>query len=391
MGTRYIWEKYNPKKVSEKNTTSSFSTTYSPYTYAIGSSAISEQDIDFDYRVKVSPSGATSRFSLSGGTYSIDAQKYPYITFSDSDHKNIYLYGLSTRSYYWVFTSENGSYQIKLEGAKYEDDPTATYIGYSYFSVGYTSSGSCIARVSSGNSNSYPTNGIHNGFLYRNRRSDNIDPTDISYPATFLPGNTITVSITAPNPVYTEANGYPQTGSVSYEYQYSANNGAWTALTVTSSKSTTYSVPTNVTSIRFRVRAKDTIGYTSADWITGDVSSAPNYGVTVSASPSTGGTVSGGGTYTFGSSVTIQATAANGWEFVHWLEGSTIRSTSASYTFTVNSARSFTAVFKQKLTAWIGVNDKARKGTNMWIGVNGKARKIVGAWVGVNGKARRFL
>lgn len=113
--------------------------------------------------------------------------------------------------------------------------------------------------------------------------------------------------------------------------------------------------------------------------------------VSVSVSPSNAGTVSGDGEYTSGTSVTVIATPSNGWEFLAWMEGSATVSTSASYTFTVTANRSLIAVFKQKLTACIGVNGKARKGVDMYVGVNGKARKVVAAYIGVNGKARSFL
>lgn len=49
------------------------------------------------------------------------------------------------------------------------------------------------------------------------------------------------------------------------------------------------------------------------------------------------------------------------------------------------------AVTMEKLSLWVGVGGKARKGTELYVGVNGKARKAAAAYVGVNGKARRFL
>ena len=46
-----------------------------------------------------------------------------------------------------------------------------------------------------------------------------------------------------------------------------------------------------------------------------------NYTITVVANPSNGGTVSGGGTYTVGSSQQISATANSGWTFTGWSDG----------------------------------------------------------------------
>lgn len=61
-----------------------------------------------------------------------------------------------------------------------------------------------------------------------------------------------------------------------------------------------------------------------------------------------GGTVSGGGSFDPGSSVTVVATPANGFDFVRWAyNGSNeTASTSASYTFTVNQQTDLVAIFE---------------------------------------------
>jgi len=70
-----------------------------------------------------------------------------------------------------------------------------------------------------------------------------------------------------------------------------------------------------------------------------------NYTLTLSASPSGGGTVSGGGTFTSGSSRTVTATANSGYTFANWTEGGAVVSSSASYTFTVSGNRTLVANF----------------------------------------------
>lgn len=65
------------------------------------------------------------------------------------------------------------------------------------------------------------------------------------------------------------------------------------------------------------------------------------YTVTLNASPSAYGSVSGGGTYTQGSSVTISATPNAKCRFVRWSDGNT----NATRTITVNSNISLTAYF----------------------------------------------
>ncbi|MCW5553206.1 MAG: peptidoglycan DD-metalloendopeptidase family protein [Verrucomicrobiae bacterium] len=72
---------------------------------------------------------------------------------------------------------------------------------------------------------------------------------------------------------------------------------------------------------------------------------ALNYTISVSASPSGGGTVGGGGTYAAGSSRTVTATANSGYTFVNWTEGGSVVSSSASYTFTLNANRTLVANF----------------------------------------------
>jgi Divergent InlB B-repeat domain len=72
---------------------------------------------------------------------------------------------------------------------------------------------------------------------------------------------------------------------------------------------------------------------------------APLYLVAVSASPSADGTVSGGGLISAGSSVTVTATANSGFSFVNWTANGSAVSTSASYTFTLNSNVTLVANF----------------------------------------------
>lgn len=73
----------------------------------------------------------------------------------------------------------------------------------------------------------------------------------------------------------------------------------------------------------------------------------PHYNISVSASPNNGGTVSGGGSKLEGSSCTVVATPAEGYAFQGWYENNTRVSSQASYTFTVESARTLQARFAE--------------------------------------------
>ena len=80
--------------------------------------------------------------------------------------------------------------------------------------------------------------------------------------------------------------------------------------------------------------------YIGAVWI-----SVQPAAIAVSASPSRGGTVAGGGSFNPGTSRTVIATANAGYRFTNWTEGNTVVSTTASYTFIVSSTRALVANF----------------------------------------------
>ena len=61
----------------------------------------------------------------------------------------------------------------------------------------------------------------------------------------------------------------------------------------------------------------------------------------------TGGTVSGGRTYTHGNSVSLKATPATGYSFAGWYEGAKQVSTAETYTFTATSARTLVGRFQR--------------------------------------------
>lgn len=122
----------------------------------------------------------------------------------------------------------------------------------------------------------------------------------------------------------------------------------------------TYDIDTEVT-----VAATAGDGYVFARWTEGGetVSEGPQYTFTldrdrslsavmtktyvisVAASDADGGTVSGGGTYLDGQTVTVAAVAGDGYEFAGWSESGTAVSTEAVYTFQAAADRELVAVF----------------------------------------------
>ena len=82
-----------------------------------------------------------------------------------------------------------------------------------------------------------------------------------------------------------------------------------------------------------------------------------NYNINVSANPSNGGTVTGGGAFHYGDNCTVSATANTGYTFTNWTENGNVVSTNANYTFTVNGNRTLVANFTlQQFTITVTAN-----------------------------------
>ncbi len=73
--------------------------------------------------------------------------------------------------------------------------------------------------------------------------------------------------------------------------------------------------------------------------------SATTHTITLNASPVEGGVLSGSGSYDFGHTATVSATAAEGYIFLNWTENGSVVSNNASFSFTVSGNRTLTAHF----------------------------------------------
>jgi uncharacterized repeat protein (TIGR02543 family) len=73
---------------------------------------------------------------------------------------------------------------------------------------------------------------------------------------------------------------------------------------------------------------------------------AVKYTISVTASPSTAGVASGGGTFAAGSSCTVTGTPKRNHRFLNWTENSIVVSSVARYTFTVSKSRNLVAHFR---------------------------------------------
>ena len=72
-----------------------------------------------------------------------------------------------------------------------------------------------------------------------------------------------------------------------------------------------------------------------------------NYTITLVADPPDLGTVSGGGTFEYGDTITVTASAKSGFSLISWTENGNVVSTDEDYTFMVDRSRTLTAHFEK--------------------------------------------
>ena len=95
------------------------------------------------------------------------------------------------------------------------------------------------------------------------------------------------------------------------------------------------------------ITATATVGGASASClVTVQEVPATTYSISISVSPTEGGTVSGSGQYGESAIATVTAVANEGFRFLEWTEAGTQISTEASLTFTVTNDQTLTAIFE---------------------------------------------
>ena len=99
-----------------------------------------------------------------------------------------------------------------------------------------------------------------------------------------------------------------------------------------------------------------------------------NYTVNVSANPTNGGTVTGGGAFAAGQNCTVVAIADDCYAFVNWTENGTVVSTNPNYTFAVNANHNLVANFEfQTYNVTVSANP-TEGGT---VAINGRNRDVI--------------
>ena len=139
----------------------------------------------------------------------------------------------------------------------------------------------------------------------------------------------------------------------STSFTVSADAGSYVGITVNNEIIGTALVPTSGT-VDVTITAQNTTG-TARIVVTRQqrqpyiqdipVAGVTQHNISVTANPSSGGTVTGGGSYYEGTECTLTATPNTDYAFVNWTKNGAVVSTNATYTFTVTEGASYTANF----------------------------------------------
>lgn len=107
----------------------------------------------------------------------------------------------------------------------------------------------------------------------------------------------------------------------------------------------TYDNLNRLTGVNYGNGASISYSYDALGNRTQQVQVAPQFTVTLSSNPSSGGTTAGAGGYASNSSVTVTASSNTGYTFTAWKEGGVTVSTTNSYTFNITTNRNLVAEF----------------------------------------------
>ena len=198
----------------------------------------------------------------------------------------------------------------------------------------------------------------------------------ISPNVTFTAGgvNTVTATFAMPGEAVTVIATYEDIPAAAYTVTYDHSGGSGTMANGTATQGVAFTLPACAFTAPMGQQFKEwAIGSTSGRKVAAgsDYTFTANttvyavwenqtptptrHTIAVSASPSAGGTVSGGGTFDETTSVTVEAVANPGYHFVKWTEGSAEVSTNPSYTFNATTDRALVAVFETDIPVTTGV------------------------------------
>ncbi len=245
---------------------------------------------------------------------------------------------------------------VFTEDAKYNVQVSTSGNGTAIIEGGYSSksyySGEYCTVIATANTGYHFVSWTSGSTVVSNNASYNFEvTTDITLTANFAEDTVYhNISVSPNNPNYGTVNG-------------GGSKAEGSNITVTATANNGYAF-VNWTENGNIVSTNASYSFT----VTGDRTLIANFTqnaftINVSANPTAGGTVTGGGAHEHGQSCTVTATANNGYTFVNWTENGSQVSTNASYSFTVDSNRTLVANFQQNLyTLTVSSNDP-NKGT----------------------------
>lgn len=290
MGIRYIWGKYTSEKRWTEGTQlnidsvwvpySSKGSSYSYYMVACKSKpTLNRTNGCFEYSGEYS---LTSSMSMVSESNNFGTDEFPYVMFSDQIHFTgesdndspitkkhnclEYIYRRYSHAYWRYFHDINAPSDRKpyCLNCISRNDANDTYNFYHCARTQRDYPDEFQNWVSSARSSEYPSYDLDDdGYFYYAETQDVIDPDGVTIPDLILYGDTITITVDPSADA--EASNY---GTISYRYERSIDGGqSWQLITTTPNLTQTFKIPDEATKIKFRVRAQDNIGYTSADYV----------------------------------------------------------------------------------------------------------------------------
>lgn len=162
-------------------------------------------------------------------------------------------------------------------------------------------------------------------------------------------GSTVTTSNTSFTITWSGTDG--ESGVAQYHYYSNTNGGTYGNYTPTTATSRSF-LGTVGNTYCFIVEIEDNVGWRvrkSGPDLCVQIVAPPI--ISLSTNPAGAGSTSGGGTASYGQTVTVSANAAGGWQFARWTEAGVTVSSTASYSFSATSNRTLVANFDPIISA----------------------------------------
>ena len=241
---------------------------------------------------------------------------------------------VSTSASYTFTVTESAAYVANFSANSYSITATVNPSGAGNITgAGTFTYGSSVTLTATANPGYTFTNWTKNGQVVSTNATLTFTVTESSSYVANFQINSYEVTVMA-NPTA----GGTVTGTGTY------NHGASVTLTATANEGYTFVNWTKdgevvSTELSFSYEVTETASYVANFQIN-------SYEITATASPSIGGMVTGSGTYNYGTSVTLTATAAAGYTFVNWTKDGSVVSNSPNYTVTVIEDAAYVANFE---------------------------------------------